>query len=101
MPASSIGKGAIKISFIQTAPGYEGRVQSELRSACERIHTIDDYVFFKGLGSFDIILVYSTNDFGSNLREAGPIKHILKSNLLLCYPYLSKDVKDIFSLLKK
>ena len=101
MPASSIGKGAIKISFIQTIPGYEGLVESELQSACKKIATIDDYVFFKGLGSFDIILVYATKDFGSNLREAGPIKHILKSNLLLCYPYLSRDIKDIFSLLKK
>jgi hypothetical protein len=97
---NSIGDGAIKIACIQTIPGYEGKVKSELEMACEESPEIHDFTLFKGIGSFDIILIYLTNDFGSHLRTAGPIKHILKSNLLLCYPYLRKNVKEIFNLLK-
>ncbi|RJO59866.1 hypothetical protein C4544_07565 [candidate division WS5 bacterium] len=100
MPTSSIGEGAIKISCIQTVPGYETDVQFELEEACKTIPTIERSVFFKGLGSFDIIAIYNTVDFGTNLRQHGPIKHIIKSNVLLCYPYLKKDIESIFNLLE-
>jgi hypothetical protein len=99
---NSIGKGAIKIAFIQTLPGYELQVRSELEAACEeKLQGIKKYAILKGLGNFDIILVYLTEDFDSHLRLAGPIKNILKSNILLCYPYFKKDIKIIFDLLQK
>lgn len=99
---NSIGKGAIKIAFIQTLPGYELDVRSELKDACEKkLHGIKKYAILKGLGNFDIILVYLTENFDSHLRLAGPIKNILKSNVLLCYPYFKKDIKKIFNLLEE
>ena len=97
----SISASAIKIACIQTIAGYEGEVKSELTAACETSSEIQDFTILKGFGSFDIILLYLTNDFGPHLRETGPIDYILKSNLLLCYTYLNKNGKQIIDSIKK
>lgn len=97
---NTIGDGAIKVACIQCIPGFEWQVQKELNDSCINSDNIKDFTFLKGIGSFDLILIYWTKDFGSQLREAGPIKNILKSNLFLCYPYSYKSVKQIFSELK-
>lgn len=99
MSENTIGLGAIKIECFQTTPGEEGRVKIQLEEACKSPH-IKDYAFFKGLGTFDIILMYLTDNFGQNLREYGPIRNIIKSNTLLCFSYANKNPEDIFSLIK-
>lgn len=101
-----IGDGGVKIALMKTVPGYEGKVKDKLEEACKKSPAIKDFVTFKGLGTFDIILIYSTEDFGSHLREAGTIDYILQSNLLLCFPYLNKNydgtsIEDIFQTLKQ
>lgn len=97
MTEDSIGNGAIKIACIQTVPGWELEVKADLEEACRNLE-INRYHFLKGLGNFDIILLYAAEDFGVLLRKAGPIPNVLKSNLLLCYPYLSGDANDIYDL---
>lgn len=97
---NTIGDGAIKIACIQCIPGSEWQVKDDLKNACLKSENIKDFTFLKGIGSFDIILVYWTKDFGSQLREAGPIDNILKSNLFLCYPYSYKNAGSIFKDLK-
>nr|WP_320016070.1 hypothetical protein [uncultured Desulfobacter sp.] len=97
---NTIGDGAIKIACIQCIPGSEWQVKDDLKKACSISKNIKDFTFLKGIGSFDIILVYWTEDFGSQLREAGPIDNILKSNLFLCYPYSYKNAGSIFEDLK-
>jgi hypothetical protein len=98
---NTIGKGAIKIACIQCIPGYEWDVQSELEILCRNNKKIQDYTFLKGVGSFDIILIYQTEDFGPQLRESGPIDHIIKSNLLLCFPFSNKTIGDLFKEIKR
>jgi len=93
----SVGNEPIKIACIQTAPGKEMQVKEDLQAACRSLG-IKRYLFLKGLGSFDIIFLYATDDFSVNLRQAGPIFGILKSNLLLCYPYAKKKVEEVFDL---
>ena len=95
---NSIGNGAIKIACIQTIPGMELQVKEQLKAACEEDSEIEAHLFLKGIGKFDIILLYLTNDFGSQLRRAGHIPGILKSNILLCYPYFNKKAKTLFKL---
>ena len=96
-----IGDGAIKIACIQAVPGYEIKVKNALETYCENDENIQHYITFKGFGTFDIILLYITEDFGNHLRFAGPIPHILKSNLLLCFPFQSRSAQDIYSVLSK
>jgi len=93
---NSIGERAIKIACLQVFPGYEYEVKSRLADACEKQDEVEEYIFLKGVGNFDLIIMYATEDYGYHLRTAGPIKKILKSNLLLCYPYLKKDTQKIF-----
>ena len=95
---NSIGNGAIKIACIQTIPGMELQVKNQLKDACENDSDVELYLFLKGIGNFDIVLLYLTSDFGSHLRRAGHIPGILKSNILLCYPYFNKEAKALFEL---
>lgn len=99
MSENTIGLGAIKIECFQTTPGDEVPVKIQLEEACKS-PSIKDYAIFKGLGTFDIILVYLTDNFSQNLREYGPIRNIIKSNTLLCFSYANKKPEDIFSLIK-
>ena len=85
---NTIGNQAIKIACIQVIPGKELDVKSSLEMACRNLE-IKKYVLLKGFGTFDIILFYETEDLGFHLSKAGPIPNVLKSNLLLCYPYKS------------
>lgn len=100
MSENTIGLGAIKLECFQTTPGKEGLVKIHLEKACKSLSSIKDYAIFKGLGTFDIILVYLTDNFGQNLREYGPIRNIIKSNTLLCFSYANKKPEKIFSLIK-
>ena len=84
----SIGEGALKIACIQTAPGRETEVKADLETACKENKEVRDFSILKGIGTFDLVLIYSTSDFGANVRKAGPFKHILKSNALLCYSFI-------------
>ncbi len=98
---SAIAKGAIKLSYIQTAPGEELKIKSALEKACKNDDAeVENYLFLKGLGSFDIILICLVKDFTSSLTKAGPIDGILKSNILFCYPYLQNPPPTIFKRLK-
>ena len=96
----SISNTAIKLALIQTVPGEEFNVRNKLKEACEQEPKIKKAIFLKALGCFDIIVIYLTDDFGYHLSKAGPIDNILKSNLLLCYSYLSSDVEKIFNSLE-
>ena len=95
---NSIGNQSIKIACIQTIPGEELDVKSCFEKACKEVG-IKKYIFLKGFGTFDIILFYLTEGLGFHLSKAGPIHKVLKSNLLLCYPYKSVNVDKMFSLL--
>jgi hypothetical protein len=100
----TVGNGAIKIACIQTVPGKEFDVYNEFDQACsyyKKKGELIDYSLMKGIGNFDIILVYASNDFNFHLRKAGPIEYVLKSNLLLCYQYTNRNIKDIFERLNK
>jgi hypothetical protein len=92
---STIGNEAIKVAYIRTLPGAEFDVAKRLREECERLKP-HRYALLKGFGAFDITLLYSAPSFDFHLTKAGPIKGILKSNLFLCFPYLSGDSKTIF-----
>ena len=96
----SILNTAIKLALIQTVPGEEFNVRNKLKEACEQEPKIKKSIFLKALGCFDIMVIYLTDDFGYHLSKAGPIDNILKSNLLLCYSYLSSDVQKIFNSLE-
>jgi len=96
-----IGEGALKIACIQTLPGYEFSVQRELERACKESPHITDYIFLKSFGSFDIVLVYLTTEFGAHLRKSGSIKGIIKSTILLSYPYIGINASQIILSLKQ
>lgn len=98
---NTIGDGAIKIACIQTLPGHEFAVKEQLEIACNSMPEISNHLFLKGLGSFDIVLLYATNGYGSLLRKIGPIKGIVRSNILLCYPYMGSDSSTIIDTLSK
>ena len=98
---NTIGLGALKIACIQTLPGYEFSVRDELGQACIDSPDIIDYAFFKSFGSFDIVLVYLTEEFGAHLRKSGTIKGILKSTILHCYPYIGINASDILNSVKE
>ena len=97
---NSIGNQSIKIACIQTIPGEELDVKSSFEKACKDVG-IKKYIFLKGFGTFDIILFYLTEGLGFHLSKAGPIHKVLKSNLLLCYPYKSVSVDRMFYLLSE
>lgn len=96
----SVGDGAICIALFQTVAGQELSVHKSLVKTC-RDKEIDNYVFFKALGSFDIIMLYFTPDFDSFIPEIGSIPGILKSNILFCYCYSDNDPNTFFNKLKK
>lgn len=99
---NSIGNMAIKISCMQVIPGEELNVKSSLESACSSVGIKEkEFVILKGFGTFDIIMFYLTKDLGFNLSKAGPIHNVLKSNLLLCYPFKTVDIHKLFDLLSK
>jgi hypothetical protein len=96
---NSIASGAIRISLFQTVPGKELNVKADLQRAL-RLQKINSYVFFKALGTFDIVLIYITRDFDRSIGQFGPISSILKSNHLLCYSYRSQTAKALLQSLK-
>ncbi len=98
---NTILEDPIKIVGIQTVPGKELEVKSNLEKACKDSQNIDSYLFYKGVGSFDIILIYATKDFGPHLRTAGPINGILKTNLFLCYSFLNNKLESFFDNIEK
>jgi hypothetical protein len=87
-----IGHEAIKVTFIQTRPGAEFLVAQKLAEACRRAG-VRKYTFFKGLGGYDIILLY-LSDFGFHLTRYGLISGILQSNTFLCFPYRWTENSD-------
>ena len=95
-----IGDQAVKIACFQVVPGEELNVKFELQKACVRAH-IKKYVFVKGFGTYDIVLFYLVKDLGFHLTKTGLIHNILKSNLLLCYPFRYVNIQDMFDLLSQ
>ena len=95
---NSIGDFAVNIALIQTIPGWESKVYNRFKKAC--IHAnIHEFHFFKGFGTFDIILIYLTDNFGHHHIEEGPVPGVLKANLLFCYPYFGIDRRDYYNAL--
>ncbi|MHC1713270.1 MAG: hypothetical protein AB9872_14070 [Solidesulfovibrio sp.] len=94
-----IGQKALKITLIQTVPGRELAVAAQLTMACKSTVESDKFAIFKGLGGFDLILIYETNNFGSHLTPYGPIAGILKYNQLLSFPIQHDASDDFFSVL--
>ena len=96
----SIGNNPIKMALLQTVPGKEFEVILSLKQKLEDIHD-ESFAIFKGFGSFDVIIIYSTPSFGYHLTKIGPIDGILKSNLFLCFPHVGEDCEEIFKALNK
>jgi hypothetical protein len=94
-----IAGGAIKISLFQTVPGRELEVKGLLEKGCKQ-EKIIDYVFFKALGTFDIALIYITDNYEVSLGKFGPIPGILKSIDLLCYSYGINTTQSLLNSIK-
>lgn len=90
-----VGDKAIRVSCLQVKPGAEFQVVQELKRAC-RERKVSRHVILKGLGFYDIFLIYETGDFNFNLTMAGPIQHITNSNQYLCFPYLGCKAGELF-----
>lgn len=92
----SVASGAIRISLFQAVPGKELEVKGLLEKAC-RQEKIRDYAFFKALGTFDIALIYVTENYDVSMGKFGPIPGILKSIDLLCYSYKIDKAKSLLN----
>jgi hypothetical protein len=92
----SVASGAIKISLFQTVPGKELKVKLLLEEACKR-EKIINYVFFKAFGTFDIALIYVTENYDVSIGKFGPIPGILKSIDLLCYSYRINTAESLLN----
>ena len=90
---NTIGKAAIKIACVQTIPGEELKVKHLFDKAAKDLRR---KMAFKAFGSFDIVYIYETDDFESDLTKAGPIPGVLKSNLFLCHEYLGHSIERTF-----
>lgn len=86
---------SIKITLIQTVPGKEFFVAKALEDACLHLRTeITDYCVLKCLGPFDIVLIYSSSDFGAKLTKFGPIDGVLRTTRFFCFEYSPDDQLD-------
>lgn len=99
MPSTTLGSDAIKIACIQTVPGKEYDVVRAFSSFFKGDNS--KFAAFKGLGTFDVIIVYQTPSFEYFFSKAGPIEGILKSNLFLCFPHFGANSKNILQSLSK
>jgi len=88
-------KNLYKIELLQTVPGRECSVATELRKAC-LANGKREFLILKGLGGFDILFIYKTKDFGFRLTSHGPILGILKYNQILCYDHSAFPFDSIF-----
>lgn len=89
----------VKLSCIQTAPGMELSVATVLARYLTEKNC--SHCVLKGLGAFDLILVYETPDTGPFLSKAGVIEGIRKSNLFYCYPESPGGAKDVITALRE
>lgn len=92
-----VGDSAIKISFIQALPGKEFEAVEGLKAACKEFG-VDKKCILKGLGAFDIVLIYKNDDYNSVLTKAGPIDGIVKTSrsFAFCYVRDDKEIDLIF-----
>ncbi len=94
-----IGKRAIKISCLQVRSGMEIDVSKALISACKQ-SDVENSFCMKGLGFYDIILMYDDVGFDFRVSNAGPIPGVISSNTFHSFPYLGDNLSDIFNSLE-
>lgn len=82
-----------KILCVQTYPGCElevARQYSDRLTEASLSHSI-----LKGLGSFDLIIVYAVCSLKPALGKAGPISDVAKSNVFYCYSIANPSQFDL------
>lgn len=93
-----IGEKALKMACLQVVPGTEFFVVEDLQKGCEALKT--PYLVLKGLGYYDIFLIYESPSFEPFLTNCGPIRNILNSNVFNCFSYLGQHAEAMFEKLQ-